>query len=914
MKDKIIELHHLHNELTAFLSTCNIDVKRRFTLRTNHLKSLKVACIMDEFTFLSYAPECKLLEVTPDNWKNEIESFSPDMLFIESAWNGKDKLWQRKIAHGSEELFALISFCKENAVPVVYWGKEDPLYTQTFMPVATQADFIFTTDIDAVQKYKLETINPHVYHLHFAAQPVYHNPIEKYERKDAFCFAGSYYHRRAERSLLFDHLSDYFIKTRGLDIYDRNYGEYGFSTPEYAFPEKYGPHILGYLHPEEIDKAYKGYHFGVSMNSITQSQSMFARRNFELMASNTIVVGNFSRGVKNYFGELSFCTDDVATLESALSKYCGNPITLQKHRLKALRKVLSEHLYEDRLSYIIEKVFGINIKPALPSIAVLSNETTEDGITYIKATFERQTFENKTLHFSIAELYESGADYIAFFSSVDYYGSNYLLDLALATRYLDKDVDGICKGTEHSYTFTNTLMLRSGIIKAKVLSSLLILEEDECFSGNFFAIDPFNYRNNYKGSTCTDVDDLPDLYEGFSSGDIQPNEDLPFDTNRFILSKSNTLILSNVYPSYDEIYQNMFVHARVKAYQQKGHLFDVMHSNYNTEDGYREFDGVDVIDGSSQMISDIVQSGKIKTVCIHFLSERMFSVLEPHLENIRLIIWVHGVEIQPWWRRDYNYLDYNEIEEAKKQSEKRMAFWHHVFHSAKAHDIHFVFVSQYFANEVMEDYQIELPKERYSIIHNVIDTEVFNYVEKDISQRKKIFSCRPFTFQNYANDLSVKAILSLSKHKEFTDMHFHIAGSGPLFNKTVKPLRKFSNVTLEERFYKHDEIAKLHKEHGICLIPTRMDSQGVSRDEAMASGLVPVTNAVAAIPEFVDEQCGILVLAEDWQGLADGILKLYHNPELFKQLSANAASRVRTQHAKELVIEKELDLILQRVT
>lgn len=32
--------------------------------------------------------------------------------------------------------------------------------------------------------------------------------------------------------------------------------------------------------------------------------------------------------------------------------------------------------------------------------------------------------------------------------------------------------------------------------------------------------------------------------------------------------------------------------------------------------------------------------------------------------------------------------------------------------------------------------------------------------------------------------------------------------------------------------------------------PTRMDTQGVSRDEAMCSGLVPITNKVAAVPEF----------------------------------------------------------------
>lgn len=36
------------------------------------------------------------------------------------------------------------------------------------------------------------------------------------------------------------------------------------------------------------------------------------------------------------------------------------------------------------------------------------------------------------------------------------------------------------------------------------------------------------------------------------------------------------------------------------------------------------------------------------------------------------------------------------------------------------------------------------------------------------------------------------------------------------------------------------------------LIPTRADTQGVSEDEGMSCGVVPITNNIAAVPEFVD--------------------------------------------------------------
>ena len=55
--------------------------------------NLKMAVIMDEFTYCCYEPECDMMQITPDNFKEEIDSFAPDLLFIESVWRGKDNLW-----------------------------------------------------------------------------------------------------------------------------------------------------------------------------------------------------------------------------------------------------------------------------------------------------------------------------------------------------------------------------------------------------------------------------------------------------------------------------------------------------------------------------------------------------------------------------------------------------------------------------------------------------------------------------------------------------------------------------------------------------------------------------------------------------------------------------------------------------
>lgn len=222
-------------------------------------------------------------------------------------------------------------------------------------------------------------------------------------------------------------------------------------------------------------------------------------------------------------------------------------------------------------------------------------------------------------------------------------------------------------------------------------------------------------------------------------------------------------------------------------------------------------------------------------------------------------------------------------------------------------NLHLVFVSNSFSKEVFEDIGYELLREQYSIIHNPIDTQKFKYIKKDVHQRKKILSIRPFASRQYANDLSVKAILELSKKPFFDELEFHIVGDGKLFDETIEPIKEFKNVTIERKFITQTEIAQLHKEYGLFLCPTRWDSQGVSRDEAMASGLIPITNAVAAIPEFIDSQSGILAPQEDYKKLTEGIEKLYYDEKLFLQMSESAHQHVMSRDKDKVVIE-ELDV------
>ncbi|MBW6475148.1 MAG: glycosyltransferase family 4 protein, partial [Anaerolineaceae bacterium] len=376
-----------------------------------------------------------------------------------------------------------------------------------------------------------------------------------------------------------------------------------------------------------------------------------------------------------------------------------------------------------------------------------------------------------------------------------------------------------------------------------------------------------------------------------------------------LIGRAEHLLLTNHYPSYEDLYRNGFVHSRVRAYRERGCKVDVFRLRTDEAVSFHEFEDIDVTTGDQKVLYQMLSTGQYKSVLVHFLDPEMWEVLKHHIDRIKVFVWVHGAEIQPWHRRDFNYQTEDERSVAKMKSEKRMAFWKGLLKEIPS-NLKLVFVSKYLADAVMEDLGFVLPEAKYSVIHNAINTDTFIFVEKSSEQRKKVLSIRPYASPVYANDLSVKAIQALSHKPWFKNLEFRMIGDGKFFIETIEPLREFSNVIIEQRFLNQEEIATLHRQYGIFLCPTRMDSQGVSRDESMASGLVPITNNVAAIPEFVDDTCGILAEGEDAEALAAGIATLYENPSMFLAMSQAAAARVQRQTCSKKTINQELLLFI----
>ena len=1053
------------------------------TRKFQNTKDLKVGCILDDFSYSAFKFEADFFQLSVDRYKEELDDLQPDLLFIESAWRGKDGLWGSKVGHADREVVEILQWCKDKKVPTIFWNKEDPVHFKSFLNVAKLFDYVFTTDMDCIQRYKQALNHDRVHLLPFAFQPKLHNPISEFERIKGICFAGAYYKKYQERNLNMVNILTGVQDKIDVDIYDRNFLE---ENPDYAFPEEFLKYIVGTLAFDDINLAYKGYEIGLNLNTIKHSQTMFARRVFELLASNTLIFSNYSRGVELLFGGLVFNCDSGVEILKRYKKY--DNVDLRRIKLAGIRNVFSQHTYQHRFRHIISTV-SLQDPPVLNKrVLIVAIIETKGEAERIISSFNSQVYPDCSLlllqsqqfqipdakHVTIIEVdnikthfFEElmqNSEFLSYFHPESFYGPYFIQDLIHATEYIEKraitkpiindEVEGFTFVSEQNeYCPTDIINTRSVlfpkalIMNKPVLPNLKLWKNEARIEFPGFAIDSFNFIENYSQSEKSNVennvldrsfeyptlqtlsehivpDDISSTGEYFSSADIyqqicdsnkekvsvefdsgktiiestlgqgeftylywqdymKPKEigildgrgelyfdaapglrmmlavifyneerekigsklslansnisfEIPEDTKEVrlglrvyqqgisvinsldlfhrnmtpnhILTKEKILVISNNYPSYDDKYRNGFLHSRLQEYNNNGVGVDMFVLQEGGQLLYAEYEGIQVITGSQQALDNILKYGVHQKLLIHFLDSSMWEIIQKYKTEKEILVWVHGSEIQPWHRRLFNYETEEQLSKAKIESDIRMEFWKPLLNKLPE-NMKLIFVSKYFAQEVMEDTEIEIPAKSYEIIHNPINTTIFNYVEKPDSQRVKILTIRPFASRKYANDLTAEAILYLSKKEIFKELEFLIVGDGKLFDEILEPLHKFENVTIQRGFLSHSEIADLHKQYGVFLSPTRMDSQGVSRDEAMSSGLVAITTNVTAIPEFVDENSGILVPGEDYKAMAKAIENLYHNPEQFQSLSRSAAKRVRMQTDSEIIIRKELELL-----
>ena len=338
---------------------------------------VRVAALLDEFSANSFASVFQGEILTPDRWREQFEQLRPQVFFCESVWSGSDsqlRPWKGKIyasrnftSENRGVLLEILAHCRKVGIPTVFWNKEDPTHyhdrVHDFVKTATGFDHVFTSAAECVSSYKEDYGLKSVHALPFATNPMLFNPINTGPRSDAITFAGSWYANHKERSeKMHDILRGLRASGYDLEIYNRYHGD---DDPLHIWPEEY----TTFLHPavphHEVADVYKRSRLALNINTVTQSRTMFARRIFELMSSNTLVLSNYSVGVDEMFGsDVIFCDREPKRLAEL-----GND-DIDAIRERNLTRVLSRHTYRHRWEDILTRI-GIDFHPAAEAICVV---------------------------------------------------------------------------------------------------------------------------------------------------------------------------------------------------------------------------------------------------------------------------------------------------------------------------------------------------------------------------------------------------------------------------------------------------------------------------------------------------------------------------------------------------------------
>lgn len=460
-----------------------------------------VAIICDEFMYNFYKDVfTKVIYLKPTGYAEILDSEHIDALWYVTGWRGLENDEWRGITHAAGPHGAFLDIRRiaaEKGIPFVFQSDEDPPNFEHFLPIAAEADVIFTSDSDSIPTYRERLGHDRVYYGEYGVNPFFNNPIgsRRFAEQTAF-FAGSYPERYPERTQdmrnVFDGLLDEGNPEHSLLIADRNYG-----NPKYKFPNEYVSYSISPVDHTELQEIHKIFDYSMNFNSVKDSPTMCAARVYQLQAQGKLLLSNYSQSVFNRHPWVKIIpertnlaylfTDDYLLLADIMAQ-------------QAIHWVMS-----DRTSF--EVVTEMGSKIGLPPAPARSRHIVviADGdFETVQTSFDRQVYSHATLVASDDPQLDSllaSAGYVAVMSSEFSYGPTYLTGRVNAFKYTNStfvtQVGGYLGGTTsegqvHEYTDHATKRALTMVSTADADAVSFARGESETLTGAGYLVDPYD--------------------------------------------------------------------------------------------------------------------------------------------------------------------------------------------------------------------------------------------------------------------------------------------------------------------------------------------------------------------------------------------------------------------------------------
>ena len=464
----------------------------------------QVGIVCDEFFYDSIRAAADFVYLTPKNWRSELKKGLKAVLFV-SAWRGLNKEWSglaslnaklKGVPTATQTAAAeLLQYCRQQGIPTVFYSKEDPPNYELFLDLAKASDYVFTSAKECIPYYNQDCGRDDVQAVCFGINPVQHNPIGSHRegKEDTVIFSGSWMIRYPDRCTELATIFDGVLQSgHGLHIIDRNCPGYR----RYRFPEPYFDYTSPALPHDQLQKVHKLFDWAININSVKNSETMFANRSFELQANGILMLSNFSIGVNNLLPNVQMVrdSDEVAPILD-----CLTPEEQYEKQMAGVRSVMTGHTCFDRIAQLFAPT-GLPVAQPVRRILVLADTLNDQ----VRRSFQLQSYPEKVLMAAGEATAEILAQYdmVTWFDTQAHYGPFYLEDMSngfkyTACDYITKDAwqEGgtLHTGVEHNYVSQMGSKYRTLFWRAAFEADFLLCLDGVAELPNGYSIDHFQY-------------------------------------------------------------------------------------------------------------------------------------------------------------------------------------------------------------------------------------------------------------------------------------------------------------------------------------------------------------------------------------------------------------------------------------
>lgn len=362
-------------------------------------------------------------------------------------------------------------------------------------------------------------------------------------------------------------------------------------------------------------------------------------------------------------------------------------------------------------------------------------------------------------------------------------------------------------------------------------------------------------------------------------------------------------IITSRYPSTKLPYNHMFVHARCVEMQDQGISVEVYVPSKTPKQYY--FEKVSV----QRLPADAIIS-KIKgvdAVYLHLLNLTPFIAVDGwpiyrHIlkNNIPFALYVHGSEVQKYTSRfyEFNYRPTDLLKWLKKDFWAIPKMRKFVKQTLNRDNAKYIFPSLWMKEEAERNLGIKLKDSE--IIPNGIDTGFFEF-HNQFANSKKIVTIRSLSSKVYDIEKTIRILTYLPK--EYT---LDIYGTGIYLKQYQKSIDKKglgNRVKIIPRFVDKTAMKALFRNYGIFVSTTKMDSQGITMLEAMASGLLVASTDNSSKREFItDPETGIL--GNEPKDIAQKIIAITKDEARFAQVTMAGRDSLSNIEKKKMAMKE----------